>query len=140
MTETKKAEKPKTRAELLLQIENLVASRSAHWKECNEAHKARDEALARETQTREHFEDLKQRLLAAETETARLRGYLSRVHEDDIVRDGMIEIEDERGKRTVPKRQPPMMAVERDHNFDNSMNRNSRLYGEARKATHWTSY
>lgn len=84
-----------------------------------------------------HFADLKERLFNTETELSRLRGYLARVHEDDVVRDGMVEIEDSNGKRQVPRRQPP---------FTNSTYRDdagiglSSLYHNNEKRTHWTSY
>lgn len=85
--------------------------------------------------TEKHFADLKERLLNAETELSRLRGYLARVHEDDVVRDGMVEIEDSNGKRQVPRRQPPFTTTM----LDNSMMPFS-AYHDNEKRTHWTSY
>jgi len=84
-------------------------------------------------ESREHFADLKERLANAESETARLRGYLERVHEDDIVRDGMVEIDDQNGKRLVPKRPPPLRI---EQNFTTEFAN----YGGTQKRTHWTSY
>ena len=97
----------------------------------------RDAALKEVKEVREQFADIKRRLLEAETETARLRGYLARVHEDDIVRDGLVEIEDAQGKRLVPKRPPPMNAgaVEHYEQFNSSVG-----YGSNKKQTHWTNY
>jgi predicted nucleic acid-binding Zn-ribbon protein len=96
----------------------------------------RDKFKQREEKTREQFEDLKKRLLEAETEQARLRGYLSRVHEDDIVRDGMVEIEDSQGKRMVPKRTPPLLSNVYD-SYDTGL---GGLAYSNEKKTHWTSY
>lgn len=84
-------------------------------------------------ESRSHFADLKERLANAESETSRLRGYLARVHEDDIVRDGLVEIEDANGKRSVPRRPPPspnFAEVAGFQEYDNL----------GRKRTHWTSY
>lgn len=97
----------------------------------------RDKAIQAEKKTREQFDDLKQRLLSLETDNARLNGYVARVHEDDIVRDGMIEIEDGQGKRLVPKRPNPMTpnSFTQYEQFNGLM---PTVYGE--KKTHWTSY
>jgi septal ring factor EnvC (AmiA/AmiB activator) len=94
-----------------------------------------EQAEAALKESRSHFADLKERLQTAETELARLRGYMDRVHEDDIVRDGMIEIEDENGKRLVPKRPPQMRSVS-NSGMDAFINHSS----TSRKRTHWTSY
>jgi len=100
----------------------------------------RDKALQAEKKTRAQFDDLKQRLLSTETENARLNGYMSRVHEDDIVRDGLVEIEDRQGKRLVPKRPNPMQSNSyTNYEQFQSPSINSMLYGTEKK-THWTSY
>lgn len=87
-------------------------------------------------ESRSHFADLKERLHNSETELARLRGYLDRVHEDDIVRDGLVEIEDGDGKRMVPKRPAPLRTVPHDAGMDAFLNHS----GTQRNRTHWTSY
>lgn len=79
--------------------------------------------------------DLKERLHQSEMELARLRGYLERVREDDVVRDELVEmppVHTDGPAQLVPKRHlslPPAMPYE--HNFDG-------LLGQRRK--HWTSY
>lgn len=105
-------------------IKSLQADLDASRRQCNEnyengrAWKAKAEtAEAALKESREHFADLKERLSNAEAETSRLRGYLDRVHEDDIVRDGMVEIEDDNGKRMVPKRPPPMQSSQHTLNM-----------------------
>lgn len=132
--------KRKTIAQLTAEIANLTdllsVSRDAVRGWQGEVSKLKDEVK----ESRSQFADLKERLLNSETETARLRGYMSRVHEDDIVRDGFVEIGDEGGKRQVPKRPPPMQrshqyegnALEMSDTFDN--------YGNRKPRTHWTSY
>lgn len=105
-------------------------------RECRQAREHRDKAQADLKETRDHFADLKERLSNAEAETARLNGYLARVHEDDVVRDGMVEIEDEEGKRQVPKRPPPMMRAY----WPGPVNTDTDMYGRLKKQTHWTNY
>ena len=97
----------------------------------------RDKALQSEKKTREQFDDLKQRILSLETDNARLNGYVARVHEDDIVRDGMIEIEDQNGKRLVPKRPKPLVPSYTE--VYNAAYDGVLPYGNEKK-THWTSY
>lgn len=98
----------------------------------------RDKALQSEKKTREQFDDLKQRLLSLETDNARLNGYVARVHEDDIVRDGMIEIEDQNGKRLIPKRPNPLTPNSFTQ-YEQFSAPNYLPYGNEKK-THWTSY
>ena len=93
--------------------------------------------------TREQFADLKERLFNADAELARLNGYLARVHEDDVVRDGLVEIDDDRGKRMVPRRTTPLRTVRQN---DSSIQGAVESFGAAfapltgRKRTHWTDY
>lgn len=105
----------------------------------NEFRRERDAANEREKTTRTQFEDLKTRLYNAEIENARLRGYLSRVHEADVARDGLVEIEDAQGKRLVPKWAPPQHLkpsidyAEQNDGYDI-------MTGRRKPTTHWTSY
>jgi hypothetical protein len=132
------AEKRKTIAQLEVELARITKAKDDYYQSYRDATAratASDESLK---ESRSHFADLKERLLNAETETARLRGYLARVHEDDIVRDGLVEIEDGQGKRSIPRRPPPLEAVRYSSpaistdQFDN--------YGSRKKRTHWTSY
>lgn len=91
-------------------------------------------------EARSHFSDLKERLHNSEIENARLRGYLSRVHEDDIVRDGLVEIEDDGGKRQVPRRPPPLEQASYSPSVSDMMTSEYDPYGRQKKRTHWTSY
>lgn len=129
-------ERPKTRVELQKQIDEMA-------ERCVSMRTDRDRIAIRVTQaenetkeTHANFEDLKRRLHDAEVENARLRGYTDRVHEDDVVRDGFIEIEDERGKRQVPKRKVPHPLMQSTHDEDLMLNR----HGLRDRKTHWTSY
>jgi chromosome segregation ATPase len=102
--------KRKTVVELETEIARVTKSKDDYYQSYRTA---QDRATAAEEglkESRTHFADLKERLANAEAETARLRGYLARVHEDDIVRDGLVEVEDGDGKRSVPRRPPPLEA------------------------------
>lgn len=87
-------------------------------------------------ESRSHFGDLKERLLNAETELARLRGYMDRVREDDNVRDGYVEVDTPDGKHMFSKRRPapPRMNMEP---FQEPLHD---TYGNRKRRIHWTDY
>lgn len=75
-------------------------------------------------ETRVLFVELKDRLLTAEKDLARLNGYLDRVAEDDAVRDGFIEVDTPNGKRHAPKRPPPFVrCAPEERAWDNLLDR-----------------
>jgi chromosome segregation ATPase len=127
-----------TYAQLRAALDDLKKRHDERIDELLAARQAKASAEKSLADSREHFADLKERLASTEAETARLRGYLERVHEDDVVREGMVEIEDEQGKRMVPKRPSPMISQQSvsyaggGSSFDN--------FGRPNKKTHWTSY
>lgn len=115
------------------ELGKALRTTESHRLSAMQANSEKHEAVVETRKTREQFADLKERLHNAEMENARLRGYLGRVHEDDIVRDGFVEIEDAQGKRSVPKRPNPLAPHQLvQHFFDNEPMGASR--------THWTSY
>lgn len=70
---------------------------------------AREQRADQETITglRKRIDDLKTRLATAELENARLRGYVARVQEDDVVREELVTTGDSEGaQQMVPKRKP----------------------------------
>jgi len=74
---------------------------------CADENEKRQRAEAREKETRAQFDDLKQRLATAEFENQRMRGYLERVQEDDVVREELIQVGNpDGGHQLVPKRKP----------------------------------
>lgn len=85
-------------------------------------------------ETLKQFADLKERLFNSEQETARLRGYLERVREDDNVADPLVEVDDQYGKRQVSKRHPS--HPERHNGGSNYMEH----FQGREKSKHWTSY
>lgn len=127
---------PKNLADAHKTILHLTQQRDDHYNAFSKQLQVAAECQKREKEVHDQFADLKQRLHDNEVELSRLRGYLERVHEDDIVSDGFVEIEDEQGKRMVPKRSPPRMIVP-GNNFEMPSYDN---YGREKKRTHWTSY
>lgn len=98
------APKPKTRAELELELVKLRDEHSAEYRH-------RCAAEAREKETRAQFADLKERLAFSEAEVQRMGGYISRVQEDDVVREPLIQVGDPDGaQQLVPKRKPTQFA------------------------------
>lgn len=98
-------------------------------------------AMRERDEARKQFADLKERLLKAETEIARLNGYLERVREDDIVADPLVTVGDtERDAQLVPKRRLQMRfdPDPRDMRFDGQ----GGIYGrtETSKPKHWVNY
>jgi septal ring factor EnvC (AmiA/AmiB activator) len=98
-------EKRKTRAELEAEIARLALSEASY----HEALKAaRDQVRAHEMdakETRKQVDSLKERLAIAEAENQRMRGYIERVQEDDVVREDLVKVGDPDGDhQLVPKR------------------------------------
>lgn len=57
--------------------------------------------------TSSQLDDLKTRLVLAEAENQRMRGYIQRVQEDDVVREDLVKVGDPEGShQLVPKRKP----------------------------------
>lgn len=82
-----------------------MEAKDANFKRYALAAKERDEAIAIRENVHKQFDDLKQRLHDAEMELSKLRGYIDRVREDDIVREELITSGDPEGEqRMVPKR------------------------------------
>lgn len=109
--------------------------REAHRVEAS----ARTNAQADAKAALAEHDDLKQRLLNSEIECARLRGYMERVREDDLVADPLVEVEDQNGKRMVSKRHPTPLydagipGVTYPSTYDE--------YGRQReKPKHWVTY
>lgn len=98
-----------------------------------------DEREKQVDKVREQFADLKKRLHNSEMEVARLNGYLSRVREDDVVREDLVTTGDpDGGQRLVPKRKHEHLG-NREPGLDAMMGCDS--YGNRRdKPKHWIEY
>ena len=100
--------KPTIKA-LQQKVADLEALNSAQREREATANAERRNAQARAEETQKQFSDLKRRLHESEVELARLRGYLARVREDDIVREELVAVGDPAGaQRLVPKRKPAL--------------------------------
>lgn len=105
-----------------------------------EATEAKEAAQEREKATRKQFDDLKFRLHNSEMEVARLNGYLSRVREDDVVREELVTIGDpEGGQRLVPKRKPEFLG-NREPRMTDLCAGESYGYHNRAKPKHWIEY
>lgn len=102
------------------------------------------EAVAERDNLRRQIADLKERLTNAETENQRMRGYIQRVQEDDVVREELITTGDPQGEQVmIPKRRPttfnephPMSGMGAiDDRFHNGYRDEPR-----RKPLHWIRY
>lgn len=102
---------------------------------------ARMAAEADAKAARTEHDDLKKRLLDAELECARLRGYMERVREDDAVADPLVEVEDQNGKRMVSKRHPGPHPVYTGVDMGSGFAATYDEYGRKReKPKHWVTY
>lgn len=128
--------KRKTIKDIEAELVRVSGQRDANYEKYREAAGRASTAEEALKESRSHFGDLKKRLHDSEAELARLRGYLDRVHEDDVVRDGMVDITDESGTRQVPKRPPPMMRGYSEPMAVTGYDQ----FGRQKKSTHWTSY
>ena len=120
--------------------------------ERNQAIKERDEARAKSRAlsdeigaVRAQFDDLKTRLITSENENQRMRGYIARVQEDDVVREELVPTGDPAGEMSlVPKRKSAQFYEPQPmSNTGNVDDRFSPSYhgGEPRrKAKHWITY
>lgn len=104
--------------------------------------KANDRAAVAEAGQKEtllEFDDLKAKLAASEAENARMRGYIQRVQEDDVVREPLIDTGDPDGEMTkVPKRTPTTFFAGGSY----APQEGSSLYTEnrTRPRKHWVNY
>jgi hypothetical protein len=108
-----------------------------HERDC----KAIAETDAKEA--RQQFADLKQRLHAAEMENQRLRGYLARVQEDDVVREELVATGDPDGERTmIPKRKPTIFDRPPDYTDFQARDSMGMTYSgrDRPKPKHWINY
>lgn len=111
--------------------------REAHRVEAS----ARTNAQADAKAARAEHDDLKKRLLNSELECARLRGYMERVREDDLVADPLVEVEDQNGKRMVSKRYPSLTPVYTGADIGSDFAATYDEYGRKReKPKHWVTY
>jgi hypothetical protein len=142
---TDAAAKPLSRAQLRTELEALAKEladfRDVYRRKLREL----DDATAREKATNDQFADLKERLATAEAENQRMRGYIARVQEDDVVREDLVKVGDPEGEhQLVPKRKPttfhPPNAFAGYDGGSAASSIRGMIEGRARKPKHWVNY
>lgn len=107
MAAAEKPAKPKTRVEIEAHIAELAQNLTNAQDAAAADRRLLKDAREREKETRAQFDDLKARLVNSELENARMRGYIARLQEDDVVREPLVQVGDVDGEqRLVPKRKP----------------------------------
>lgn len=118
----------------LLQRANETASSAR-----NEMAAAKEEAV----ETIKEFNDLKTRVFDAELENARLRGYIQRVQEDDVVREPLVETGEPGGEQMLTPKRQSTIFVRPNQMTDLAPDVGSvAYYHEPRKSKmrHWITY
>lgn len=92
----------------IIELKAIAERRSAMVRDANDA---KNEAVAREKDTREQFADLKKRLHNSEMEVARLNGYLARVREDDVVREDLVTVGEPGGEQRMLRPQSLLLSA-----------------------------
>lgn len=144
------AAKPKTRQqleekilELEIRVADLTASDTDRLAVNNRLRCELDQAKKTALETRAMFADLKERLVKAEAETQRMRGYIARVQEDDVVREELVTVGDPSGEqRMVPKRKPTPFEPPSPYSIIEAAGESLRTnaYGERKPPRHWVTY
>jgi multidrug efflux pump subunit AcrA (membrane-fusion protein) len=121
----------------LVEAEAQVAREKEHADEWRErAYKAENEVA----ETRQQFADLKERVASLGVENAEMKGYISRVQEDDVVREDLIPVGDVAtgDVHLTPKRKHRRFA-ERDLGM--AMAQSGSIFAsERRPRRHWVNY
>jgi hypothetical protein len=107
------------------------------------------EAIAVRDHQARQLADLQERLAAALSEADRMRGYIERVQEDDVVREDLVTTGDPAGEQVLePKRRPTRFARPGDHSpmgavddrFPERFDGRHRDGDRPRKLLHWIRY
>jgi hypothetical protein len=111
----------------------------------------RNGAVVHVGELRKNLDEVKERLAFAEAENQRMRGYLERVQEDDVVREELVTVGEPDGEqRMVPKRKPTVFAPQSycaggerrissiDTTFESMAFRDEN--GRPRRHKHWVIY
>lgn len=137
--------KPKSRGELEKELaaarDELASYREVHRNVRDQL----DAAVKREKETRAQFDDLKQRLVIAESANQQMRGYIARVQEDDVVREDLVTVGDPAGEqRLVPKRKSTNFCEPYPYAIDNRASHGSvglyRDHEQTKPLKHWVTY
>lgn len=121
-----------------LEVEQGKQNREIIVKENDEQRRVAYSAVKERDETRKQFADLKERLHQSEIDNADNRGYLRRVAEDDLARDGFEQFDTPDGTTLRPRRPPAFNP----NTISNAMGfaDESRFGGSHPKKTHWVNY
>lgn len=142
------AQKPKSRAQLEAKIVELEATLAQARGDLGQARLARAEIDKREAETRAQFADLKERLVTAEANNQRMRGYIERAQEDDIAREELVTTGDPAGEQQlVPKRKHVLFCQPTPYSVIDGRLDSERVYdarygqaGSRQQPKHWVRY
>lgn len=128
----------KNELDKMRELAERLASERHQWKSLADE---REKMLVEKSKS---IDDLKERLAVAEAENERMRGYISRVQEDDIVREELVGTGDPNGEQIlVPKRKHDKFSSPDSYNpmaghtvmgYDDGFGRNRP------KPKHWVTY
>lgn len=145
MSNAEEPAKPRTRAALEAQVAELneklhLLERVLHAKTGE-----LDNATAREKTAGDRLNDLKTRLATSEADNQRMRGYIARVQEDDVVREELVSIGEPDGEQQlVPKRKPTPFSEPNAYSAMGECVTEGRMYhgdqSQRRKPKHWVTY
>lgn len=129
--------KPRTRAEL---GEDVARIKTAY----DDVVRERNATMEHNKQLRTSLDDVKQRLAFSEAEVQRMGGYISRVQEDDVVREPLIQVGEPDGEQQlVPKRKPTRFAELRSISHGGGAMMATASYDDGRDRKprrHWVNY
>jgi seryl-tRNA synthetase len=145
MTEKLKARIAQLELELTKAINDYRTLERERSETVASVNKSMHQALEREKETRAQFVDLKERLANAESENQRMRGYLARVQEDDVVREELVPVGDPGGEQQlVPKRKPTIFHGQNPYQSAQCNSVGDAVDylrgGEKRRPRHWVTY
>lgn len=136
---TKEEAKPTVKS--LTEELHFVRAECSRFAELYEgAREARNELTAWKKEAEVQFEDLKMKLLAAEAINQEMRGYISRVQEDDVVREELVATGDRDAPYLVPKRKHQAFAILNPYEYGDGRNENALYGGAKRTRRHWITY
>lgn len=113
----------------------MLADRLADALTANTELRAQRDELAKRLKD---IDDLKERLAVSEAECQRMRGYIARVQEDDVVREELVKTGDADGEcQLVPKRKPTSFTSADPYQMPGHV---MGYRPQAPKRRHWVTY
>lgn len=145
MTTPAKPPTQRTRAQLELELDAALSRLKASQEAADGFRRALTSAEGELKTARAEHNNLKERLVNAEAENQRMRGYIARVQEDDTVREELIAVGDPAGEQQlVPKRKPTVFNQPHGYSEFTAQGGDAAFSGYSRrdppKPRHWVTY